>query len=382
MYKILQDYPDFPSPELMLGCCSLQNHLTTTANSKFPYFFSKGEMNLRSCSSLMATLLTTLTTTFCTAIPSQASPSEALDPDSQATSALTKPITATNATPTAATSTLQSPEVKQPELLPSVALDKLASQDSITTIHVYQQGQQQAATLYIHSIPILTFLSTNPGNTSRQSFTALVVSTQPQQDPALRAARLANRLNQLLSSNFDANSLTANWDAQNNSYLIKVNGERLVAINQQTILPDTTGNLAEDTRQAANRLRRLLGNAPPLLEVAGIPDPVVSTPTVIAQAQTKQIAGMASWYGPGFHGRLSASGERFNQNAMTAAHRTLPFGTRVRVTNVNNGRSVVVRINDRGPFIRGRVIDLSAAAARQLGMINSGVAPVRIDILN
>ena len=91
--------------------------------------------------------------------------------------------------------------------------------------------------------------------------------------------------------------------------------------------------------------------------------------------------GMASWYGPGFHGRRTANGEVYNQNALTAAHRSLPFGTKVRVTNVNTGSSVIVRINDRGPFAGGRVIDLSAAAARVIGMIRSGVAPVRIEIL-
>ena len=91
--------------------------------------------------------------------------------------------------------------------------------------------------------------------------------------------------------------------------------------------------------------------------------------------------GRASWYGPGFHGRLTANGERYNQYAFTAAHRYLRFGTRVRVTNLNNGRSVVVRINDRGPFVRDRVIDLSAAAASSLNMIHSGVAPVRVTVL-
>ena len=91
--------------------------------------------------------------------------------------------------------------------------------------------------------------------------------------------------------------------------------------------------------------------------------------------------GMASWYGSDFHGRRSASGEIYNQNTLTAAHRSLPFGTRVRVTNVHNNRSVVVRINDRGPFIGGRVIDLSTAAARNLGMMGSGVAPVRIQVV-
>ena len=95
----------------------------------------------------------------------------------------------------------------------------------------------------------------------------------------------------------------------------------------------------------------------------------------------RSFRGKASWYGPGLHGRLTANGERYNQNAMTAAHKSLRFGTRVRVKNLRNGRSVVVRINDRGPFVKGRVIDLSAAAARSLKMIHSGVAPVEITIL-
>ena len=86
--------------------------------------------------------------------------------------------------------------------------------------------------------------------------------------------------------------------------------------------------------------------------------------------------GAASWYGPGFHGRKTASGERFNPHAMTAAHRTLPFGTKVRVVNERTGRSVVVRINDRGPYAHGRVIDLSRAAAQMIGL--SGLANVTL----
>lgn len=89
--------------------------------------------------------------------------------------------------------------------------------------------------------------------------------------------------------------------------------------------------------------------------------------------------GRASWYGPGFHGKRTASGERFNQNALTAAHRSLPFGTKVKVTNSRNGRSVIVRINDRGPFHGGRIIDLSKAAARVLGI--GGTAPVILEVL-
>jgi rare lipoprotein A (peptidoglycan hydrolase) len=91
--------------------------------------------------------------------------------------------------------------------------------------------------------------------------------------------------------------------------------------------------------------------------------------------------GLASYYGKGFHGRRTASGERFNQNAMTAAHRSLGFGTKVRVTHQRTGRSVVVTINDRGPFRGGRIIDLSRGAAQRLGMLAAGVAPVRVEVL-
>ena len=91
--------------------------------------------------------------------------------------------------------------------------------------------------------------------------------------------------------------------------------------------------------------------------------------------------GKASWYGPGFAGRKTANGERFNPRALTAAHRTLPFGTKVRVTNLANGKSVVVRINDRGPYAGGRIIDLSKAAARRIGMLKQGVARVEVNAL-
>jgi rare lipoprotein A len=89
--------------------------------------------------------------------------------------------------------------------------------------------------------------------------------------------------------------------------------------------------------------------------------------------------GGASWYGPGFHGKKAASGERFNENAMTAAHKTLPFGTVVRVTDQRTGKSISVKINDRGPFHGGRIIDLSKAAATKLGFRNAGVTKVCIE---
>jgi rare lipoprotein A len=92
--------------------------------------------------------------------------------------------------------------------------------------------------------------------------------------------------------------------------------------------------------------------------------------------------GLASWYGEAFQLRQTASGEPFDMNELTAAHRFLPLNTVVRVTNLRNGQSVVVRINDRGPYVRGRTIDLSSYAAKQLGMRNSGLAPVRIDVFD
>jgi rare lipoprotein A len=94
------------------------------------------------------------------------------------------------------------------------------------------------------------------------------------------------------------------------------------------------------------------------------------------------LRGKAVFYGDKWHGRKTASGERFSQYKMTAAHRSLPLGTRVRVTNLANGKSVVVRINDRGPYSKRRIIDVSEAAARQLEIIDAGVAPVTIHVLS
>jgi rare lipoprotein A len=90
---------------------------------------------------------------------------------------------------------------------------------------------------------------------------------------------------------------------------------------------------------------------------------------------------VASWYGPGFHGRATTSGEIYDQQELTAAHPSLPLGTRARVTNLDNGRSVDVRINDRGPFVKGRAIDLSYAAAHAIGIVGPGTAAVRIEVV-
>ena len=317
---------------------------------------------------------------------------------------------------------------------------KLTSDAVITSIHPHNIGSRQAATLFIRNIPVLTFLSSKPvasvntkvgvigDNRGVQMYAPIAFKSGKvenvtdttnsfssiQDDPVQRAGLVATRVNQLIRENVDANQITVSWkgegkstvanQAQNKSsptqqqsgdglrpnlgerYTIKIDGQELVEVNADTRLADTTKNLAQDALQATNRLRRLIGNASPLSEIANLPKRAL---TSIARL-TQEIAiggvrisfkGIASFYGYDGSGNQTASGERFNPEGMTAAHRSLPLGTQVRVTNTNNGRSVVVRINDRGPYIRGRIIDLSAGAARLLGMMGSGIAPVHIQVL-
>lgn len=234
-----------------------------------------------------------------------------------------------------------------------ISLPKLENQKPRSTVYSYQWQGKRASTVYFRNIPILTFL---------------------EQNSATEAQKLAERLNQLTAE--DANKINVIWNERDRTYNINLGDRTLATVNKTTILPDTTKNTAKDALQATNRLRRILGNAVPLKNIIGQKQTI--TPQI---ARSRQISGKASWYGPGFHGRTTANGERYNSNALTAAHPSLPFNTRVKVTNLNNGRSVVVRINDRGPYAGGRIIDLSAAAARRIGMIQSGVAPVKIEIL-
>ena len=127
----------------------------------------------------------------------------------------------------------------------------------------------------------------------------------------------------------------------------------------------------------------------PLLFVAACNTTASNDPSITGSISQPNIEagnafqrGTASWYGPGFHGRKTASGERFNSYDMTAAHRSLPFGTRLKVTNETNGRSVVVRVNDRGPFAHRRIIDLAKGPAQALGLTNAGTAYVSLQRLD
>jgi rare lipoprotein A len=133
-----------------------------------------------------------------------------------------------------------------------------------------------------------------------------------------------------------------------------------------------------------NKAARATVPSPPAAEESPEQVPAPTPPPAAAPRAPEPIyveTGMASWYGPPYHNRRASNGEIYNMNAFTAAHRTLPLGTRVRVTNLQTGRSTTVRITDRGPFIRGRVIDLSLAAAKAIGVWHAGVARVKVEVL-
>ncbi len=303
----------------------------------------------------------------------------------------------------------------------------------IAKVQPHEISGQKAATLYVRNIPVLTFkgsikaskddvkigtqlkssaapLSINAQSPNRakalSSLTSLLNSSEPlseldspelnpsimdavfsEDDPVWRAATIAAKLNQLYRNGLDADKITVAWGGQvanttgRDRYFIQADTTKIAVIDASTVLPNSTRNLEKDALQATNRLRRLLGDASPLREVTGKPIAWRNQAISLGPIQFK-LTGFASWYGPGFHGNRSASGEVFNQNAMTAAHRTLPFGTQVMVTNMNNGQSVMVRINDRGPFHGNRIIDLSTAAARVLGVVQSGVAFVKLEVVD
>ena len=145
----------------------------------------------------------------------------------------------------------------------------------------------------------------------------------------------------------------------------------------------------DDARRARLSLSALVASAVLTLSVPnGFANAEKSSPVsvrdfaaAVERGLTVAQEGVVSWYGAAFHDRPTASGERFDSNAYTMAHPTLPFGTAVKVTNLRNGRSVVVRVNDRGPFVGSRIADLSRAAAAQIGMLRRGVARARIEVL-
>lgn len=173
------------------------------------------------------------------------------------------------------------------------------------------------------------------------------------------------------------------------SYVVNTNNKIAFAGNfYSTILKDTTPSWNAKTNSLVLYEKKpkglLLNNLEGYNAQTEVKKEVVaikSSPTTPNSTYIPYETGDATWYGAALHGNLTASGERFDMNALTAAHKTLPFGTMVRVTNLNNKTSIVVKITDRGPFAPGRIIDLSQAAAEKIDMLSAGVVPVQLEIL-
>jgi len=302
--------------------------------------------------------------------------------------------------------------------------------EAIARIHTHKVDGKNAATVYVRGIPVVTYIESeetakltsenaqadiskdaksksNPkGETKKNSESVKLPSlnlksssasnsadspaksTTDSSDnlltsanPIERATAAAALINQLNRDGLDANQIIPAW--KNGNYVIKLGDRATIKFDQQAFFPESLQNNTQDVLESANLLRRLFGGAHPVTEIVDAPKPQVATNShVLTNSIIGVMSGMASWYGPGFDGNLSASGEIFNANELTAAHPELPFGTLVRVVNMDNNQSVVVRINDRGPYAEGRVIDMSAAAASVIGLVASGVAPVRLEILS
>lgn len=245
----------------------------------------------------------------------------------------------------------------------------------ISTLYYYQMDGQQVVTVYVRDLPIVSFVE-HPG-------------LEP---PLMRASTLVAQLNQMAQGSLKDTTITLGWAGLELAeqglgvplYTIQVNNKELLRIDDGVLLIDNQRPV-DVAVLAANRLRRLLLDAPPISAPA-LPQPAALTakaavagskPKTAPQQEPAPVRvvgpvqeGIASWYD--LHP---------TRHEMTAAHPTLPFGTEVRVTNLKNGRQAVVRINDRGPFIPGRIIDLSLRAAEVLGMVRSGLAPVRVEVL-
>lgn len=190
-----------------------------------------------------------------------------------------------------------------------------------------------------------------------------------------RVKTIASRLNQMLENNRQAAS-SIRPALVNNLPVIEGGRQTLVTVDSQTAKTAQEAPL-KLALLYSNRIRQALGQ--PALEAKVLES--IADSASLYKSMGKIQTGMASWYGPYFHGRRSADGSRFNQFAMTAAHRTLPFGTIVRVINQRTHKSCFVKITDRGPFAHGRIIDLSRGAAKKIDMLGSGVARVSVEVV-
>ena len=296
-------------------------------------------------------------------------------------------ISLSNFAPQFLSSALAEQNVEAVEVAPTEVVEEAPVVEeikaSIAKVYAHELDGKEAVTVYVRNIPVATYLGEDALKDDSVQVATKESGDLPAASKAMKnATDLVAAVNELSASEADSEKIGVKWNKESKQFVIHVDQDPLITMTGNVILPTTTKSQAEDALQITNRLRRQIGNVKPLKDIEGRPKPppvkVAAAPTDVRRYQE----GWASWYGPGFHGNYTASGARYNQYGLTAAHRTLPFGTRLRVTNLNNGRSVIVTVNDRGPFIHNRVIDLSMGAAQVLGVVNSGVAPVRLDFVN
>ncbi len=354
---------------------------------------------------------------------------------SLSTSVVTLAIVSSLASHSAQAQTVSQLEVKSSNVSNSLKVGETRSQsltrtkdDAIARIHTHKLNGKNAATVYVRGIPVVTYIESEESPKSASENTAsdalktksepkgetkknsesvklpsATINLQPSnsvdspaksaddsyenlltsKNPIERATAAAALINQLNRDGIDANKIIPAW--KNGNYVIKLGDRAMLKFDQQAVSPESLQNQTQDVLESANLLRRLLGGASPVQEVANSPKTKFTARSSSPALNSRIVgvmSGMASWYGPGFDGNYSASGEIFNASELTAAHPSLPFGTLVRVVNMDNNQAVVVRINDRGPYAHGRVIDISTAAANVIGLISSGVAPVRLEVLS
>lgn len=223
--------------------------------------------------------------------------------------------------------------------------------------------------------------------------TPLLSVSSGQEKSLSRASAITAQVNQLHWDKVPAESIKAVYDGRHYA-VVGGQAQTIVTVDESIRLSRSVEfSLQETALQIANRLRRFLGDAPALKTVALVAvGEWTAGPIADSEANDDQFAeigkavagafqGVASWYGNRFLGRTTSSGQVYRSSDMIAAHRALPFGTQLRVTNLNNGRQVTVKVQDRGPFIRGRILDLSQRAAQVLGMMGTGVARVKVEVL-
>jgi rare lipoprotein A len=199
--------------------------------------------------------------------------------------------------------------------------------------------------------------------------------------PDVRSKRAAQRLFDYLISGGTYSGVDVKSSYDRKMTTVTLDNVPLLQVDADTAQKAKHPTTVSLAKVWAEQLRTALGQPKPTPQEKPDTSTLAMRPHTLTGGSQRQINGLASWYGPYFHGRQTASGTRYNMYEMTAAHKTLPFGTKVKVTNQKTGQQCVVTITDRGPYVGPRVIDLSKAAAAAVGMMGSGVARVTLDIL-